>query len=128
MIDSGAALNVVAEEFVIQNGLESSINRQEINQIRCANNSIVKSLGKIKMNVVMGHFIENMEFVVVPQIFPKIIIGLKQMKHSNICVVPKFDCIYVKNEKIPFVSKTSSLNCNSLKKVSENVLQPSERI
>ena len=48
----------------------------------------------------------TMDFKIVENVFPKIIIGIKSMKSNKIQIVPQEDCIYVQNERVNFVSKT----------------------
>ena len=108
LVDSGAALNVVDESFVKEFCGHLKL-RPESLTIRCANGGKVASLGKMTMKIKIGNVEERMKFSVIPNLFPKMIIGLRQMKHSNIVIDAKADSIWIRNEKVPFVSKTRSI-------------------
>ncbi len=105
LIDSGAALNVIDEQFVKQVGRCLKVEPESLT-IRCANNGKVTSLGKVTMRVKIGGHEESMTFSIMPNLFPKVIIGLRQMKVSHIVIDPKADSIWIKQERIPFVSRT----------------------
>ena len=108
LIDSGAALNVIDESFVKAFGSRVKI-RPESVTIRCANNGKVASLGKVFLKTKIGSHEEYMKFTIIPNLFPKVIVGLRQMKHSDIVIDAKADCIWMKNEKVSFMSKTKGL-------------------
>jgi hypothetical protein len=105
LIDSGAALNVIDESFVKEFGNNVKI-RPESVTIRCANNGKVASLGKVWVKTKIGSHEEYMKFSVIPNLFPKVILGLRQMKHSDIVIDAKFDSVWIKGDKVPFMSKT----------------------
>ena len=110
LIDSGAALNVIDETFVktLTPGQLIKIDRDK-SVIRCANDETVKSKGKVTLMVEIGSFTEEMVFSIMPSLFPRVIIGLKQMKHSKMVVDPPMDALWIGREKIDFISKTDNL-------------------
>lgn len=52
-------------------------------------------------------------FTVVKGMFPKTIVGIREMKRCGIKVDPKNDCIWFCERPIPFVSKVSLPTENS---------------
>ena len=46
-----------------------------------------------------------MNMIVVENLLPRVIIGIKEMKRLNIAVIPANDCIIVDEKQIPFISK-----------------------
>ena len=106
LIDSGAALNVIDESFIRQMG-NIKIQPENMN-IRCANNEKIKSLGRVSLRTKIGQYEKVMTFSIIPNLFPRIIIGLRQMKHSSIFLDARSDCVWIENERIPFISKTKS--------------------
>jgi len=108
LIDSGAALNVIDESFVRQLGDKAKIKPENLT-IRCANNEKVSSLGSVVLKTSIGRYEKAMCFSVIPNLFPKVIIGLRQMKNSGIVIDAQSDAIWIRREKVPFISKTQSL-------------------
>jgi hypothetical protein len=118
--DTGAEINVIDESFVsLIHRTKRALKIDTGNTfIRCANDSKMKALGKCKLNITLQGKTSQQEFTIVRGIFPKVIIGIRQMKSNNIAVDPRNDCIWISNKKIPFVSKVHSLydqeNCRQL--------------
>jgi hypothetical protein len=118
--DTGAEINVIDESFV--NMIQRIRPALKIDRgntfIRCANDSKMKTLGKVKLNVTLQGETSQQIFTIVRGIFPKVIIGIRQMKSNNIAVDPRNDCIWISNKQVPFVSKVHSLydqeNCRQL--------------
>ena len=111
LIDSGAALNVIDESFVKSLPANSIIKRDlRENRIRCANDEIVRSKGRVTLMVSIGSRSENMVFSIMPSLFPKIIIGLRQMKHSKMVIDPPEDSLWVEGQRVKFISKTEALS------------------
>lgn len=110
LIDSGAALNVIDESFVLSLPADAIIRRDfRETRIRCANDEIVRSKGRVTLTVKIGSRSENMVFSIMPRVFPKVIIGLRQMKHSRMVIDPPEDSLWIENERIKFISKTEDL-------------------
>lgn len=105
--DTGAELNVVDETFV--NELKSKKPELRIDRvnstIRCANDSRMKALGRIKLDLTIDGIKMPQEFTIVQGIFPKVIVGIRQMKKCNISVDPSNDSIWISSHRVPFVSK-----------------------
>jgi hypothetical protein len=105
--DTGAEINVIDEALL--HTLKSRNPGLKMHQvdsfIRCANDTKIRALGKVKLNVLLQGIATQQVFTVVRGIFPRIIVGIRQMKRCQISVDPKYDCIWIKNNRIPFVSK-----------------------
>ena len=118
--DTGAEINVIDEVFFQR--LQKKNPRLKVEPvnsfIRCANDSRMKALGKVQLNIFLQGILTNQTFTIVRGIFPKIIIGIRQMKRCDIVVDPMNDCIWFKNRPIPFVSKVmlpkDQENCSQL--------------
>jgi hypothetical protein len=83
--DTGAELNVVDEQFVKRLQKQKSNIKIEPSRttIRCANNSRMSALGKVALNVELGGVCTQQVFTVVPDLFPRIIVGIRQMEHHS---------------------------------------------
>jgi hypothetical protein len=105
--DTGAELNVVDISFIdAVKAINPGVKVQPIKStIRCANDSKMEGLGRVSLNLNMNGVHTKQVFTVVRGIFPRIIVGIRQMKRCHISVDPKNDCIWIKNSRIPFVSK-----------------------
>ena len=111
LIDSGAALNVIDEAFVASLPVDSIVRRDfRETRIRCANDEIVRSKGRVTLMVEIGSKSEEMVFSIMPSLFPKVIIGLRQMKHSRMVIDPPEDSLWVESERVKFISKTEDLD------------------
>jgi len=73
--------------------------------LKCANGSSIKVIGYSFINVTIGNKIERIKMTIVDKLFPRVIIGLRDMKKMNISILPKIDCVIVDDIKIPFISK-----------------------
>lgn len=110
LIDSGAGLNVIDEGFVESLPVESIVRRDDWeSKIRCANDEVVRCRGRVTMSVRIGSFSEEMTFSVMPNLFPRVIIGLRQMKHSKMVIDPPNDSLWIGKEKVSFISRTEAL-------------------
>jgi hypothetical protein len=111
-IDSGAEVNVVDFSFV--NKMWKSNPNLKIeptsSSVRCANDTRMKTLGRIRLRISLGGKVMHQMFTVVNGIFPKIIMGIRQMKQHNIAIDPKNDCIWVGDQPVPFVSSIIPVN------------------
>jgi len=110
LIDSGAGLNVIDETFVETLPSECIIKRNyREGKIRCANDQVVRSKGNITLMVNIGSYRDKMVFSIMPNLFPKVIIGLRQMKSSKMVIDPPRDSLWIENERVKFISKTESV-------------------
>ena len=71
---------------------------------------IVRSKGRVTIEVTVGSRSENIFFSMMPSLFPRVIIGLRQMKHSKIVIDPPEDSLWVEGERVQFISETESLS------------------
>ena len=111
LIDSGTTLHVIGERFVKSLPPKAIIKvDKDESIIRCANDETVKSAGSVTLVVRIGSYSEEMFFSVMPCLFPRVILGIKQMKHSRMVIDPPLDALWVRSEKINFISKTEALN------------------
>jgi hypothetical protein len=107
--DTGAEINVLDESFFKTLQLcNPNLKIEPTNTaIRCANDTRMKALGKATLNINLQGVWTRQTFTIVKGIFPKVIVGIRQMKQSGISVDPLNDCIWFKERSIPFVSKVS---------------------
>lgn len=109
LVDSGCSINIIDEEY-LKTLNQNYVVQPEKLRIQCANGSKEKSKGRVKLKIQIGNLREDMVFSIVPNIFPRLIIGLKQMKASGISINPATDSIIIGRKQVKFVSKTESLN------------------
>jgi hypothetical protein len=105
--DTGAEINVLDYSFFkVLKSFNPRLKVEPTNTtIRCANDTRMKALGKVTLNINLQGAWTRQTFTIVQGIFPKVIVGIRQMKQSGISVDPLNDCIWFKNRSIPFVSK-----------------------
>ena len=111
-LDSGAELNVIEESFVkslLAHNKNIKIQQSDV-YIRCANDSRMKGLGKVCLNMSLNGCHMRQTFTIVRGLFPKVIVGIRQMKRCNIMVDPGNDCVWVGTRRVPFVSKVQSID------------------
>ena len=108
LVDSGAECNVADETFIksLQLNDHSVKLYAQCGKMKCANGSSITIVGVTFIPVTIGSGTMRMKFTVVNNLFPKLIIGIKTMKDEDIRIIPVNDTIMVKNEYIPFLSKT----------------------
>jgi hypothetical protein len=109
--DTGAELNVVDESFFRSLQARNPTLKLEpvSSYIRCANDSKMSALGKVSLKINLQGIWTRQIFTVVKGIFPKVIVGIRQMKRCGIAVDPARDCIWFGDRMVPFVSKVMSL-------------------
>ena len=78
--------------------------------LRYANDEIVNSKGRVTLRFSIGSRSEDMIFSIMPSLFPRVIIGLRQMKHSRMVIDPPEDSLWVEGERVKFISKTEELS------------------
>jgi hypothetical protein len=107
-LDSGAEINVIdnkfLQELVSKHQAPVSVNRCTSN-IKCANGSRMTVLGEATLIVEIASVKSRQKFLIVNNLFPKVIIGIRAMKTMSISIDPENDCIFVNKERIPFMSK-----------------------
>ena len=108
--DSGAEVNVIDNNLfakLTMNGKNIKIHPAR-KVIRCANNSKISVLGWARLSISVAGFRKTCKFWVVPQIFPRIILGIRAMKDLEMVIDPARDCVWVKGVREPFLSKIHS--------------------
>jgi hypothetical protein len=109
--DTGAEINVIDSSLLekIQTN-NSNVRMKPIRtSIRCANDSKISGIGKVRLDVTLNGCHVQQVFTVVNGIFPKAIIGIREMKKDNMIVDPGNDCLWVGKIQIPFVSKVEPI-------------------
>lgn len=101
-LDSGSENNVMDKEFFLKLGRPL---HPANCALRCANGSPLKVIGYAVVGVQIGSKSFLTKFSIVDKIFPHVIIGIRSMKKHDISVNPARDCIYIKSEKISFLSE-----------------------
>jgi hypothetical protein len=105
--DTGAEINVI-DQSLLKRLMEknTSIKMHPIpTSIRCANDSKMKGTGKVSLSVnIRGHW-SRQEFIVVQELFPRMIIGIRQMKKCGIAVDAPNECLWIEGHRIPLLSK-----------------------
>jgi len=105
--DTGAEINVI-DQSLLKRLMEknTSIKIHPIStSIRCANDSKMKGTGKVSLSVnIRGHW-SRQEFIVVQELFPRMIIGIRHMKKCGIAVDAPNECLWIEGHRIPLLSK-----------------------
>lgn len=107
-LDTGAESSVVDfnlfQSIRKENGLKLF---QSNKSLQCANGSKMKVIGCSFINIKLGDIKKRLKFIVVDNLFPKVLIGIRDMKTLDVSVVPRNDCIMINNTRIPFISRVS---------------------
>lgn len=74
--------------------------------IRCANNSKMNVLGWTRLKIEVGSSSKLCKMWVVPNLFPRVILGIRALKDLNVKIDPPNDCVEVEGQKIKFLSRT----------------------
>jgi hypothetical protein len=113
--DTGAELNVLDESLfkLIKEKNPNIKLEQRDSIIRCANDTKMQGLGKVELTMIIGGAWTRQTFTVVKGMFPKTIVGIREMKRCGIKVDPKNDCIWLGERPIEFVSKVALPTENS---------------
>lgn len=82
LLDTGARINVISKRIVEEWHNITIYTTDE--KLRCANDSRLETIGKIKIDVLMGERKEEIEFLVVESIKPDIIGGIELQKQFDI--------------------------------------------
>ena len=116
-LDSGADINIIDKNFGVQKlGLQEKDIRAASSSIRCANGTKMKVLGECSLDVEIGGSFKTINFYVVDQMFPNVILGIVALKQLQIILCPEQSCIFTKTEMVSFLSKVeeTSKNVNGL--------------
>lgn len=115
LLDSGAECNVISSELLHELRKKQPELREDnrTTRLKCANGQFMNTRGTINLTLRIGQSTSRHPFRIVDGIFPDLICGIRMMKGSNITIQPTTDCIFINNERIPFLSKTIIENCSS---------------
>lgn len=107
LFDTGAELNVIDEEFfnALRQANPSLRTRPSTTIIRCANDTRMTSSGTVTLDLIMDNCRMRQTFTIVKGMFPRVVVGLRQMKSCQVVVDPSNDCLWIRGNRIPFVSK-----------------------
>lgn len=108
--DTGAEINVIDERHfrrIQKNGRPLKLYKAG-KVIRCANNSKMNVIGWTRINIEIGNSNRLCKLWVVPDLFPKVILGIRALKDLNVKIDPPNDCVEVDGERIKFLSKTNT--------------------
>lgn len=111
-LDTGAEINLIDKDFAQKIGVQSRQIAQEGKYIKCANNTRMNTSGWVKLKIKAGNEEKFCKFWIVEKLFPRIIMGIRAMKDMAIAVDPARNCVWVKDLKVPLLSKvyTQSIN------------------
>lgn len=105
--DTGAEVNVI-DDSVVQKLQDAGVPlkiEHAATMIRCANDTRMRGLGQVTLNVEVGGCHMRQTFIVVKGMFPRAIVGIRQMKRNDVLVDPGQDCLWIGGNKVPFVSR-----------------------
>ena len=105
--DSGAESNILDNNLFAklkQKNPEIKMLKKRTS-LKCANGSKMYSYGITFLTVCLNGYEQRLKFLVVDEIFPRVIIGLTGMKISRVKLCPENDGVQINNTLIPFISK-----------------------
>lgn len=106
LLDTGADINLIDKNYAKNTlNIKLDLTNNNKSQIRCANGSPMQALGTIKAEIEIGKSVACLDFVVVENMFPEIILGIVALKELNVDLSPSKSCAITKNLIVPFVSK-----------------------
>ena len=107
LCDSGAEVNVIDEALVkrIQEKDVSVEVSKSKKSVKCANNSSMEVVGSVRLRMSFATTSKTCTFVVVKDLFPKVILGIRSMKGLRMIIDPANSRVKVRGETIPFLSK-----------------------
>ena len=107
LCDSGAEVNVIDEALVreIQQNDSSVEITKSKKSLKCANNSTMHVVGTVCLRMSFASASKSCTFLVVKNLFPKVILGIRSMKGLRMIIDPVNNCVKVRNTTIPFLSK-----------------------
>ena len=108
LCDSGAGVNVIDEGLLheIQSVDKTVQLRKSKRMIKCANNSKMPVAGTTVLELKFPSITKYCKFLVVKNLFPKVIIGMRAMKSLKMTIDPPHDRVVVNGLGISFLSKT----------------------
>ena len=110
LCDSGAEVNVIDEALVKQ--IQENDSSVEISKskksVKCANNSSMNVVGSVRLKMSFASMSKSCNFLVVKDLFPKVILGIRSMKGLRMIIDPMNNRVKVRGTTIPFLSKVYS--------------------
>ena len=75
--------------------------------IKCANNSAMHVAGSVRLRMSFAKISPGKPctFLIVKDLFPKVILGIRSMKELDMTIDPPRSQVVVKGKRIPFLSK-----------------------
>lgn len=111
LLDSGAETNVIDSGFVnwlMQMNAPLKFTPR-MARLRCANGTPMTVTGEVSLTLQVGLAKVPQRFMVVQNLFPRVIIGIRTMKTMNIILDPSNDCIVVGDgQRVPFLSRSDA--------------------
>ena len=100
LVDTGAAVSLVSEDFVKDAGL--TILKDDQNRTyRSANQVPIDTLGMVKCEVRIGKSLLKETFIVAKKLATKVILGVEFLKINKMDILFSENCIMVLGEKVP---------------------------
>jgi len=117
-LDSGSELNVIDYNFV-KNILkyDCTLLKPCSTQIKCANESKLRTYGKLCIKIEVGVECHELEFVVVERVLPSVIIGICGMKAMSMMLNLPKSCAVVRGIDIPFLGRVGTTSGSLVKNV-----------
>ena len=107
LFDTGAETNIADLNTVMELMREDKtipfLKRKTF--VKCANGSLMTVCGYTMLDIAIGKHLTRVKFMVVEELLPRFIIGIKTMKKEGINVIPEDDSIQIRGQKLKFVSK-----------------------
>jgi hypothetical protein len=119
LIDSGADVNVIEQSF-LERKLGINKTRKSSSVLKCANNSQLDVCGEIILSVQIGPEYKQLPFVIVKNIVPSIILGIRSLKSLKIDIIVTNDSVKCQGVTIPFTNPIPSEKPKCIEKLSKN--------
>ena len=107
LCDSGAEVNVIDETLL--RGIQEKDSTVKIKAsrktIKCANNSSMSVAGLVRLKLEFASVSKWCNFLVVKNLFPKVIVGIRAMKDLKMTIDPSKNQVVVSGTRVPFLSR-----------------------
>jgi len=119
-MDSGAEVNVIDHAYLktLDNSISERVKPSPSYNLKCANNSSLKLVGKVNIPITVGIKTKYLSFIVAEDLSSKVIVRIRGLKTLNVELHPGKDVIMCSGIEISFLGRTI---CESLR--SKNVKQ-----
>ena len=107
LCDSGAEVNVIDEALLREiQATDSTVKiRASKKSVKCANNSSMSVAGMVRLKLEFSTVSKWCNFLVVKNLFPKVIVGIRAMKDLKMTIDPCNNQVVVSGAQIPFLSR-----------------------